>query len=128
MTLTLYLSRFPHLCLSLSVCALSAPNPQIPWYVGGIWTIFPGHCCLCLTRCVCKFPHREADKHTHTVTCIYKPCHMAARTLYDGVITLANCPSGHLRFSTDTFGRLCVRWKLLSNPQLHVCTNREQDS
>lgn len=57
-------------CVCVSMCIVS-PNPPIPWYVGGISTIFPGHCCLCLARCVCKFPHREGDKHTHTVTRIY---------------------------------------------------------
>lgn len=64
-------------CLCVSVCIVSL-NPQILWYVGGIWTIFPGHCCLCLARCVCKFPHREGDKHTCTATCIYKPRHIVA--------------------------------------------------
>lgn len=66
----------------LSCVCIVSPNPQIPWYVGGISTIFPGHCCLCLARCACKFPHREGDKHTHTVTHIYKPHHIAAHTLY----------------------------------------------
>lgn len=60
------------------VCIVS-PNPQIPWYVGGISTIFPGHRCLCLARCVCKFLHGEGDKHT--ASRIYRSHHMAARTL-----------------------------------------------
>lgn len=76
-------------CLCVSVCIVS-PNPQILWYVGGISTIFPGHCCLCLARCVCKFLHREGDKHTRAASRIYKPRHMAAHTLYGDKFTAAN--------------------------------------
>lgn len=57
------------------MCIVS-PNPEIPWYVGGISTIFLGHCCLCLARCVCKFPHRKRDKHSRTVKCTCKPHQM----------------------------------------------------
>lgn len=60
------------------VCIVS-PNPQIPWYVGGISTIFPGHRCLCLARCVCKFLYREGDKHT--TSRIYRSHCMGTRTL-----------------------------------------------
>lgn len=74
------------------MCIVSA-NPQIPWYVGGISTIFPGHRCLCLARCVCKFPNREGDKHTHAVTCIYKPHHIAAHTLYGEEFAASHCPT-----------------------------------
>lgn len=61
--------------VSALVCIVS-PNPQIPWYGGGISTIFPGHRCLCLARCVCKFLHGEGDKHTGSH--IYRSHHMAA--------------------------------------------------
>lgn len=88
-----------HVCVS--VCIVSQ-NPEIPWYVGGISTIFPGHCCLCLARCVSKFPHREGDKHTHAATVIYKPHHGAAHTLYGEEFTATNCLNVWLGFSTDT--------------------------
>lgn len=82
------------------VCIVSL-NPQISWYVGGISAIFPGHCCLCLARCVCKFPHREGDKHTLTVTHIYKPRHIAAHTLYGEEFTATNSLTVWLRLSTE---------------------------
>ena len=107
------------------VCIVSA-NPQIPWYVGGISAIFPGHRCLCLARCVCKFPHWKGDKHTHGVTCIYKPRHMAVHTLYGGGGTATNHVSAcvHIVFhlsASSNFSNFLFVWKttyiLLANPQ-----------
>lgn len=60
----------------LALVCIVSPNPQIPWYGGGISTIFPGHRCLCLARCVCKFLHGEGDKHTGSH--IYRSHHMTA--------------------------------------------------
>lgn len=77
------------------------PKPQISWYVGGISAIFPGHCCLCLARCVCESPHREGDNHTLTVTHIYKPRHIAAHTLYGEEFTATNSLTVWLRLSTE---------------------------
>lgn len=92
------ISPISHTSVLLVYCQ---PKPQISWYVGGISAIFPGHCCLCLARCVCKSPHREGDKHTLTVTHIYKPRHIAAHTLYGEEFTVTNSLTVWLRLSTE---------------------------
>lgn len=92
------ISPISHTSVLLVYCQ---PKPQISWYVGGISAIFPGHCCLCLARCVCKSPHREGDKHTLTVTHIYKPRDIAAHTLYGEEFTATNSLTVWLRLSTE---------------------------
>lgn len=96
------ISPISHTSVLLVYCQ---PKPQISWYVGGISAIFPGHCCLCLARCVCKSPHREGDKHTLTVTHIYKPHHIAAHTLYGEEFTVTNSLSDS---GSALSSRLCI--------------------
>lgn len=104
----------------------------IPWYVAGIWTIFPAHSCLCLLRCVCKFP---TGRQINTLK--HKPCHTAAHTFtysqefiqllwstcasHSKTVTWSKCTSVYQRKLGDLVGtryrpETSARWFVIVKP------------
>lgn len=111
--------------VSALVCIVS-PNPQIPWYGGGISTIFPGHRCLCLARCVCKFLHGEGDKHTGSH--IYRSHHMAACLCKRINSVQLSCLSASRIQSWCSFFQLLLLWVWLLTSQRLSCIRDDKST
>lgn len=80
---------FSHTSVSRVYCP--PKTPKFPGMLVEFWLFFQVSV-VCALRDVLVNSHTAIrDKHASTVTCIYKPCHMEAHTLYSREPTAATC-------------------------------------